>query len=80
MPGQITDNPGDPLLQQVAQFKPFDRQAVHRPARLKRKTQQARSLGRFLAQLIAQQIGQSEPARGRIGSGRHIRTGTQRIK
>ena len=51
--GQIADDPGNALVQQVAQFEPFDREPVHRPPGLESQPEQARSLGGVLSQFLA---------------------------
>ena len=80
MPGQIAHDPGHAFIQQRAQFDPFDRQPVHRPGHLARQAQQTRGLGSLLAHLGGDQFGQPQPAPRRIGRGRHLGPGAQRIE
>ena len=57
VPGQIADDPGDALLQQIAQFNPLDRQPVHGAPGFKRQPQQPGRLGSAVTHLGPEQFG-----------------------
>ena len=80
VPGQIADDSGNPLLQQIAQFNSLNRQPVHRPPGFKRQPQQPDRLWRAVTQLGADQLGQPQPAPDRVSGGRHRAARAERIE
>ena len=78
--GQIADDPGDAILEQILQRDAFYRQPVHRPPSLKRQSQQAGGLDVLVSEFGAEQFGQPQPAADRIGGWWNLCPAAQRIE
>ncbi len=69
---QIGEDADDIFVSQLFGPDIVDQQAVHRRARLARQPQEGGTLGRFIAHLVRDQLGQREQAALRIDGGRNV--------